>query len=131
MLLDRPSAACTGWAVQFLRYGAVGLSNTLVSFAVYSALVGLRAAPTLAASVAFADGAANGYRRNRRWTFAAARRSSLVRYGLVQGAGLLATAAFVAALDGPVGPLAAFTAATGAVTAATFAANRRWTFGGR
>ena len=66
----------------------------------------------------------NGYLLTRRWTFRAPdSRRARGRYVLVQLAGVLTTSLF-ASLLATVGYLAAIPL----VTAATFAANRRWTF---
>ena len=56
---------------QLARYGAVGVSNTLISAAVFAlfSVAGLQAVE--AASLAFAAGAVNGFTWNRRWTFGA------------------------------------------------------------
>jgi putative flippase GtrA len=93
------------------RYGVVGISNTLLSAACYAALVSLDAVAVAAATVAFALGSVNGFLWNRRWTFAGSEAASPLRYVAVQAAGL------------------AYLVTTGTVTLATFAANRRFSFG--
>lgn len=113
---------------QLIRYGTVGLSNTVMSAVLYAALVAAGASAVEAASVAFAAGALNGFVWNRRWTFARAGRASLALYLLVQGSGLGATDLIVWLLAGPAGRLRAYAVAVAVVTLATFAANRRWTF---
>jgi putative flippase GtrA len=95
---------------QLIRFGVVGVSNTLVSLAVYRG-VG-------SAGLAFAAGAVNGYIWNARWTFRA--RGSKPRYLLVQLAGLGMTVAVTSA--------AGYVVALPVATVATFAANRAWTF---
>ncbi len=95
---------------QFARYALVGLANTLVSLAVYRA--------SDSSALAFAAGALNGYTWNARWTFAA--RGSKLRYLAVQLAGLGLTVAVTGA--------AGYLVALPVVTAATFAANRAWSF---
>lgn len=113
---------------QFLRYGTVGFANSVISAGCYAALIALGTTPALSASLAFAIGAVNGYLWNRRWTFAAAERSSPIRYVLVQGAGLAVTDLIVLLTAGVTGPFGAYAVAVCLVTVATFAANRRFTF---
>jgi putative flippase GtrA len=113
---------------QFARYGAVGISNTLLSAACYAALISLGADAVAAATVAFALGSVNGFLWNRRWTFAGRETASPIRYVAVQAAGLAATDLLIGALDPSVGHAATYLAATGTVTLATFAANRRFSF---
>ena len=113
---------------QFLRYGAVGITNTLLSAACYAGALALGASAVAAATVAFAVGSANGFLWNRRWTFAGSPAASPVRYVLVQAAGLAATDLLIAALDPRVGHAIAWVVTTGIVTLLTFAANRRFSF---
>jgi len=108
-------------AEQLGRFAVVGVANTLVSLAIFSGLTAGGAPAALAAAAAFAVGAVNGYVLNARWTFSC--RGSKLRYLAVQLGGLAATTA-LAGLAGAAGYLAALPA----VTLATFAANRRWTF---
>src|SRR5439155_5484734 len=107
-----------------------GLSNTLASAVAYAALLAAGTEPLVAASLAFVVGSVNGFAWNRRWTFRHAASASLSRYLLVQAAGLAATDLLVAALVEGTGRVAAYVAATIAVTAATFLVNRNWTFTG-
>ena len=65
---------------QFARYGAVGISNTLLSAACYAALISLGADAVAAATVAFALGSVNGFVWNRRWTFAGREAASPIRW---------------------------------------------------
>ena len=93
---------------QLLRFGLVGVSNTLLTLAAFTLLHGGGVSAAPAAALAFALGAANGYRLNRRWTFraGAATPASAARYVLVQGAAAALdarlTVAFAHALGGPV-----------------------------
>jgi len=113
---------------QFMRYGAVGISNTLLSAACYAALISLGADALAAATVAFALGSVNGFLWNRRWTFSGRDAASPVRYVAVQAAGLAATDLLIGSLDPVVGHALAYLVTTGTVTLATFAANRRFSF---
>jgi putative flippase GtrA len=119
--------------VQFIKFGIVGVSNTLLTFAVYTLLLKVFGVWYLAASaVGFTVGATNGFIFNRRWTFAEHVGDSLtpVRWAIVQGCGLgineLLLYLFVngAHLD----KLLAQAFATAVVTVTTFFVNRAWTF---
>ena len=120
-------------ARQFVKFGIVGVSNTLLSFAVYALLLKVLGVWYLGASaIAFAVGAANGFLWNRRWTFREHVGDALtpVRWFVVQGFGLLLNLGLVyvfvehAGLDKLVGQACA----TAIVTVLTFFANRAWTF---
>src|ERR1700742_3161243 len=77
--------------VQFIKFGIVGVSNTVLAFAIYTLLLKVFGVWYLAASaIGFIVGAANGFLLNRRWTFAGHVGDSLtpVRWGVVQGCGL-------------------------------------------
>ena len=119
--------------IQFIKFGVVGVSNTLLTFVVYTTLLKAFGVWYLAASaVGFMVGATNGFIFNRRWTFADHVGDSLtpVRWAIVQGSGLginlLLLYLFVdsAHLD----KLLAQAFATAVVTVTTFFANRAWTF---
>ena len=57
--------------VQFVKFGIVGVSNTLLTFAIYTVLLKVFGVWYLAASaIGFVVGAINGFLLNRRWTFA-------------------------------------------------------------
>jgi len=122
----------TPLVAQFLKYGVVGLANTLLSVALIVLGDAIGFWHIAAYAVAYAVGAINGYLVNRRWTFrASAPHSQLaVRYFVVQGGALVASTALVyllvdlAGLERVLGQLIAIaTAVTGG-----FFANRRWTF---
>ena len=119
---------------QFARFLLVGAGNTVLSFVVYRLLLVPGTPYALAAPLAFAAGAVNGYVFNRRWTFAA-RDSARARvlYLAVQGVGAGSTSLLVlffvhAAGTGRIG---AYLAAIPPVTVCMFAANRFWTFAER
>src|SRR6266852_1275739 len=79
--------------VQFVKFGIVGISNTLLTFAVYTLLLKVFGVWYLAASaIGFIAGAVNGFLLNRRWTFRGHVGDALtpVRWTVVQGCGLLA-----------------------------------------
>ncbi len=119
--------------MQFLKFGIVGISNTLLTFAVYTLLLKVFGVWYIAASgIGFAVGAVNGFLLNRKWTFKGHRGDALtpVRWTIVQGCGLACNLGLVylfvdgAGLDALVGQACA----TAIVTVLTFAANRSWTF---
>jgi putative flippase GtrA len=121
-------------ARQFPRFLVVGVGNTLLSFVVYRLLLLVGTPYVLAAPLAFAAGALNGYVFNRRWTFAA--RDSVrarVLYVVVQVAGALSTSLlvlFFVRVAGT-GKVWAYLAAIPPVTVCMFFANRLWTFADR
>jgi putative flippase GtrA len=56
--------------VQFVKFGIVGVSNTLLTLIVYTVLLKVFGVWYLAASaIGFIVGATNGFLLNRRWTF--------------------------------------------------------------
>ena len=116
---------------QFARFMLVGLGNTVLSFAVYRLLLALGTAYVVAAPLAFAVGAVNGYVFNRRWTFVA--RDSIrarVLYIGVQAVGAVSTSLLVVLFvhAAGTGRVVAYLAAVPPVTVCMFAANRLWTF---
>jgi putative flippase GtrA len=122
-----------GVLVQFLKFGIVGVSNTLLTFAVYTLLLKVAGVWYLAASaIGFTAGAVNGFLLNRRWTFRGHVGDAFtpLRYVVVQGFGLGLNEGLLylfvdsAKLD----KLLAQVFATGIVTVTTFTANRVWTF---
>jgi len=119
--------------VQFAKFGTVGVSNTLLFFAIYTVLLkGFGVWYLAASAIGFTVGAVNGFLLNRRWTFRGHVGDALtpVRWSIVQGCGLglneglLYVFVSAAQLDKLLGQ--AF--ATMIVTVLTFAANRAWTF---
>jgi putative flippase GtrA len=117
---------------QLGRFLVVGLSNTVLSFLVYRLLLAVGAWYVLAAPLAFAAGALNGYIWNRRWTFAAPDTTrARVLYLAVQAAGALSTSVLVLFFVGALGTgrVWAYLVAIPPVTLGMFAANRLWTFG--
>jgi len=119
--------------VQFVKFGIVGVSNTLLAFAIYTVLLKVFGVWYLAASaIGFVVGAVNGFLLNRRWTFAGHVGDSLtpVRWGVVQSSGLaLNLALLYLFVDGAgVEKLLGQAFATAIVTVITFLVNRAWTF---
>ena len=119
--------------VQFVKFGIVGVSNTLLTLAVYTLLLKVLGVWYLGASaIGFAVGATNGFLLNRRWTFSEHVGDALtpVRWGIVQSVGLAVNEGllFLFVHDAHLDKLLAQVCATGVVTTTTFFANRSWTF---
>jgi putative flippase GtrA len=119
--------------VQFVKFGIVGISNTLITFVVYTILLKVFGVWYLAASaIGFIAGATNGFLLNRRWTFREHVGDALtpVRWGIVQTSGLAINETLLYAFvdRGGVDKLLAQLFATAVVTVTTFFANRAWTF---
>ncbi len=119
--------------VQFVKFGIVGVSNTVLSFAIYTILLKVFGVWYLAASaIGFVVGATNGFLLNRRWTFAGHVGDSLtpVRWGVVQGCGLALNEGllFVFVDSARIEKLLSQALATAVVTVITFLVNRAWTF---
>lgn len=116
---------------QFGRFLVVGVGNTAVSYAAYRLLLAVGTPYLVAAPLAFAAGAVNGYVFNRRWTFGArdtARSRAL--YVAVQVAGAGSTSALVLFFVhvASIGKVWAYLVAAPPVTVGMFLANRFWTF---
>ena len=119
---------------RLVRFGLVGITNTVVTLASYVVLTHVGVAPAIASGIAFALGAANGYRLNRSWTFRAARHGAITaaRYVAVQGlgAGLSAGGVALATSDLSVRHLAAEAVVLPIVTVVTYLLSRNLVFGG-
>jgi putative flippase GtrA len=119
--------------VQFVKFGIVGISNTLLTFAVYTLLLKVFGVWYLAASaIGFMVGATNGFLWNRRWTFRDHVGDALtpLRWAVVQGCGLGLNEGLLYLFVGGarLDKLLAQAFATAVVTVLTFLANRAWTF---
>jgi putative flippase GtrA len=119
--------------LQFIKFGTVGVSNTLLTFAVYTLLLKVFGVWYIAASaIGFAVGAVNGFLLNRRWTFRGhvGDARTPLRWMVVQSCGLgLNLALLYLWVDGiGVDELVGQAFAIAVVTVTTFLANRAWTF---
>jgi putative flippase GtrA len=119
--------------VQFVKFGIVGVSNTLLSLAIYTILLKVFGVWYIAASgIGFTIGAVNGFLLNRRWTFEdhVGDAFTPVRWGVVQGSGLLLDLllVYICVQDLEIDKLISQGIATAIVVVVTFAANRAWTF---
>jgi putative flippase GtrA len=122
--------------VQFVKFGIVGISNTLITFAVYTLLLkGFGVWYLAASAIGFVVGAINGFLWNRRWTFRGHVGDALtpVRWGVVQtaGLGLNLGLLYLFVHDAGLDKLLGQAFATVIVTVLTFIANRAWTFRAR
>jgi putative flippase GtrA len=122
---------------EFVRFVTVGVSSSLVYFALFVALRGLGAVP--ANVVAFVVSSVLANELHRRVTFHAGGRvgwfTAQCEAGGLAVAGLLATSLALAALDGIVGKawwaqLLLIAAVTGVIGLIRFAALRLWVFSG-
>ncbi|MGH2855139.1 MAG: GtrA family protein [Solirubrobacteraceae bacterium] len=131
---DAPKARLKAPIVaQFVKFGIVGVSNTLLSLAAYVVLLKVLGVWYLAASaVGFAVGTVNGFMWNRKWTFRGHVGDALtpVRWGIVQtcGLGVNEGLLYVFVHDAHLDKLLAQVCATAIVTVTTFTVNRAWTF---
>jgi len=119
--------------IQFVKFGIVGVSNTLLTFVVYTLLLKVFGVWYLAASaIGFAVGTINSFLLNRRWTFRGHVGDALtpVRWTVVQcgGLGVNEGLLYVFVHDARVDKLLSQAFATAVVTITTFLANRAWTF---
>ena len=124
-------------AAEFVRFVTVGVSSSVVYFALFLGLRGLGAVPANLAAFVVSTVLANEL--HRRVTFHAGRRvgwfAAQCEGGGLALAGLLATSAALMALDGVVGDawwaqVLLLAAVTGAIGLVRFAALRLWVFSG-
>jgi len=118
---------------QFAKFGLVGVSNTLITYGVFTLLEEVFGVWYIAASgIGFAVGAVNGYLLNRSWTFRGhgVGHDAALRWMVVQGCGLLLDLALIAAFveGAKLNKLVGQAFATAIVVVITFFVNRRWTF---
>jgi putative flippase GtrA len=118
--------------LQWLRFATVGVTNTVLSLALYAALLGLGTFYLAASAVAFAVATLNSYALNRRWTFRSTGRRSpeVLRFYVVALAGLGLNLVLLSLFvqDASLPRLVAQLAVIPLVSVVTFAWNRRWTF---
>jgi putative flippase GtrA len=127
---SHPRAPLVG---QFVKFGIVGIANTLLTLGVYTVLLKVLGLYYVAASgVGFTVGTVNSFLLNRRWTFREHKGDALtpVRWFTVQGSGLLVDLGLVYVLvEGVrIGTLVGQAIAIAIVVVLTFFANRAWTF---
>ena len=119
--------------IQLVRFGVVGVSNSLISFASYAIALSLGVRYLPAGAGAFALGAANGFVLNRSWTFEhrGPRLRAGRRYLVVQLIGVGATVMLLRLVVHGLGVprLEAQVVALVPVTLLSFALSRLWVFG--
>jgi len=118
---------------QFVKYGIVGASNTVLTFVIYSALVLAHVDYLAALLIGYLVGSLNSYILNRRWTFRAghlAHSTAGTRFAVVQVCAILANLGllYVFVHDLHVPRIAAQAILTVPVLAVTFFVNRAWSF---
>jgi len=86
---------------RIVRFGAVGIVNTVITLAAFAVLVAAGCPAPAASALAFGAGAANGFFLNRRWTFAGLPRAPAAgaRYTAIQALGAGLSAVGVGALQ--------------------------------
>lgn len=90
--------------MRFMRFGVVGVSNTLITMAVFNLAAVLLDMPAIAANaLGWSAGFANSYFWNRRWTFAdragTSTGRSLGRFAVASLAALATSSAVIALLQ--------------------------------
>lgn len=129
-----PRRALPPTAAQWLRFAAVGASNTLLSWCAYAVLERLGLHYLVASGLAFALGVANSYALNRRWTFRSRDRRApeALRFAVVQCVGLGVDVGLLYGLVDGVGihHLIAQALVFPAASAVTFLLSRHWAFAG-
>jgi putative flippase GtrA len=131
--------AMTGWrddplVRQFIKYGVVGASNTVLTFATYTVLVAaLGLQYSVALVIGYLVGSLNSYIFNRHWTFRArdlAHSQTGLRFAVVQVVAIAVNELLLYILvdDLAVKKIAAQAILTVPVLAVTFFVNRWWSF---
>ena len=115
-----------------VKYGLVGVTNTLAYFAVYAICVHFGMWYLAASALAFAVGATNSYLLNRNWTFrvSSGHSTTVAPYVVVQVGGLLGNLGVVYLMVDGLGTdkLIGQGIASVVVVLGMFVANRYWTF---
>jgi putative flippase GtrA len=116
---------------RLVRFGVVGVSNTLLTLVAFALLTRAGVVADAASALGFVAGAVNGYLLNRAWTFRARGGvATLARYVPVQALGALASATGVrlASTDARLHRLVAECLVIPPVTLLTYALSRRFVF---
>ena len=117
---------------QWLRFAAVGGTNTVLSWCVYALLEDAGVHYLIASGLGFAAGAANSFLLNRRWTFRsrAPAAPEAVRFLVVQVVGLALDVTLLYLLVGGIGihHLLAQALVFPVASVLTFGLSRRWAF---
>jgi len=118
---------------QFIKYGVVGASNTVLTFVVYSVLVTLGVPYLVALPIGYLVGSLNSYLLNRHWTFRArdiAHSQAGTRFAIVQVTAIVINEVLIYVLvhHAGIAKIPAQAILTVPVLAVTFFANRWWSF---
>jgi putative flippase GtrA len=118
---------------QFVKYGLVGASNTVITFVTYTVLVKLGVQYLIAVVLGYCVGSLNSYIFNRHWTFQAAdiaHSTAGTRFAIVQAVAIAANVALLYVFVHHLGvaKIPAQAILTLPVLAVTFFANRWWSF---
>jgi len=118
---------------QFVKYGIVGASNTILTFAIYTVAVEIGVQYVIALLVGYVVGSLNSYLLNRNWTFRAghlAHASVGPRFAIVQIVAIGANTGLLILFvdDLHVHKILAQAILTVPVLAVTFFVNRAWSF---
>lgn len=131
--LPLPGIVRRALEVEFIKYGLVGASNTLITYASYSVLVLVGVPYLVALLVGYIPGGLNSYLLNRHWTFEAGHLShghSGTRFALVQGCAIAANFVllYLFVHDLQLNKYLSQAILTVPVVLVTFFINRTWTF---
>jgi putative flippase GtrA len=118
---------------QFIKYGLVGASNTVLTFVAYSVLVTVGLSYLIALVIGYLVGSLNSYVLNRHWTFRArdvAHTQAGSRFALVQACAIAANLALLYVFVHHLGiaKIPAQAILTVPVLVVTFFVNRVWSF---
>lgn len=118
--------------VQFLKFGAVGFLNTLITIGTYSVLMYFDVNYLIANVFGYALGVLNSYYWNKKWVFKAdhSQKSMFTKFVVVNlitlGFNTLILYLLVQNMD--INPLLSQIAATGAGLLFNYILNKKWTF---
>jgi putative flippase GtrA len=120
-------------ALRFIKYGLVGVSNTVITYATYSLLVAIGVPYLIALLVGYVPGGVNSYLLNRHWTFEAGHLShghSGTRFAVVQSCAIAVNFGllYLFVHDLHIGKYLSQAILTVPVVLITYFVNRAWTF---